>query len=165
MSGLSIREITSESELRNSARVVRNAFRTVALDLNLTRENSPNHPSFITTRRLRADRNRGVKFFGLFLEGRQIGCVAVEKADAALYYVERLAVLPASRHRGYGKRLMELAFEYIRTNGGTKISIGIINEQTILKNWYEGLGFKEISTREFAHLPFTVCFMEREISL
>ena len=165
MSELSIREIPDENELRSSARVVRNAFRTVALDFNLTRENSPTHPSFITTRRLREDRNRGVKFFGLFLESRQIGFIAVERTDAALYYVERLAVLPTYRHRGYGKKLMEFAFEYIRANGGTKVSIGIINEQTILKNWYKGLDFEEISTREFAHLPFTVCFMEREISL
>jgi len=165
MSELSISEITDESGLRSSARVVRNAFKTVALDFNLTRENSPTHPSFMTSRRLREDWNRGAKFFGLFLESRQIGFIAVERVDATLYYIERLAVLPAYRHRGYGKRLMEFAFEYIRANGGTKVSIGIINEQTILKDWYQGLGFEEISTREFAHLPFTVCFMEKEISL
>ena len=164
MSELSVREIPDENELRKSARVVRNAFRTVALDFNLTRENSPTHPSFVTTGRLREDRNRGVKLFGLFLEGRQIGFIAVERADAALYYVERLAVLPEYRHRGYGKRLMEFAFEYIRIDGGTKVSIGIINEQTVLKDWYKGLGFEEISTREFAHLPFTACFMEKEIT-
>jgi ribosomal protein S18 acetylase RimI-like enzyme len=164
MSKLSIREIGSENELRNSVRVIRSAFKTVALEFNLTRENSPTHPSFITTGRLREDRNKGVKYFGLFLGDRQAGFVAVEKADANLYYVERLAVLPEYRHRGYGVQLMEFAFEYIRANGGTKVSIGIINEQTILKNWYKGLGFEEILTREFAHLPFTVCFMEREIS-
>ena len=164
MSELEIKEITSGPELRVSARVVRNAFRTVALDFNLTRENSPTHPSFMTTRRLREDQNRGVEFFGLFLEGKQVGFVAVEKADATLYYVERLAVLPKYRHRGYGKKLMEFAFEYIRANGGRKVSIGIINEQTVLKDWYEGLGFEEVSTREFAHLPFTVCFMEKTIT-
>ena len=113
---------------------------------------------------MREDRNRGVRLFGLFLEGRQIGFIAVERADATLYYIERLAVLLEYRYRGYGKRLMEFAFEFIRANGGKKVSIGIINEQTVLKNWYKGLGFEEISTREFTHLPFTVCFMEREIS-
>jgi ribosomal protein S18 acetylase RimI-like enzyme len=163
MSELTIREITNESELRSSARVVRNAFRTVALELNLTRENNPTHPSFMTTGRLRADRDKGVNFFGLFSGDRQIGFIAVERADATLYYIERLAVLPKYRHRGYGQKLMEFAFEHIRVNGGKKVSIGIINEQTVLKDWYQGLGFEEVSTREFAHLPFTVCFMEREI--
>ncbi|UCB43718.1 MAG: GNAT family N-acetyltransferase [Dehalococcoidales bacterium] len=164
MSELSIREITGLDELRNSARVVRNAFKTVALEFNLTRENSPTHPSFMTTGRLREDRNKGVKFFGLFLGDKQIGFVAVEKADASLYYIERLAVLPRYRHRGYGRQLMEFAFEFIRVNGGTKVSIGIINEHTVLKDWYKGLGFEEISIREFAHLPFTVCFMEKAIT-
>jgi ribosomal protein S18 acetylase RimI-like enzyme len=164
MSELSIREITDERGLRNSARVVRDAFRTVALDFNLTRENSPTHPSFMTTGRLQEDRNKGVRFFGLFTGDRHIGFIAIERADAALYYVERLAVLPEYRHRGYGKKLMEFAFEYVRANGGKKVSIGIINEQAVLKNWYKELGFEEVSAREFAHLPFTVCFMEREVS-
>lgn len=165
MSELSIREIIGELALRNSARVVRNAFRTVALDFELTRENNSTHPSFITTGWLREDRNRGVRFFGMFLGERQIGFIAVEKVDTTLYYIERLAVLPQYRHRGYGERLMKFAFEYIRANGGTKVSIGIINKQTVLKNWYTGLGFQETSIREFAHLPFTVCFMERDIGV
>ena len=150
--------------MRGSARVIRNAFKTVALEFSLTRENSPTHPSFMTTRRLREDHNKGVRFFGLFMEDRQIGFIAVEKADASLYYIERLAVLPGYRHQGYGRRLMEFAFQHIKVNGGTKVSIGIINEQTVLKDWYKAMGFEETSTREFAHLPFTVCFMERAIN-
>jgi len=164
MSELDIREIYRENELRDSARVVRNAFKTVALDFNFTRENNPTHPSFMTMKRLREDHDKGVRFFGLFLGDEQIGFIAVEKADADLFYIERLAVLPKYRHRGYGKYLMEFAFEHIRTNGGKKVSIGIINEQTVLKDWYKGLGFEETATRQFAHLPFTVCFMERVIS-
>jgi ribosomal protein S18 acetylase RimI-like enzyme len=164
MSELNIREISGENELRESARVIRNAFKTVALEFNLTRENSPTHPSFMTTGRLREDHNKGVRFFGLFLGERQIGFIAVERADVSLYYVERLAVLPKHRHRGYGKRLMEFAFEHIKVNGGKKVSIGIIYEQAILKDWYKAMGFEEMSTRQVAHLPFTVCFMEREVS-
>jgi len=163
MSELSIEGITNESELRSSARVIRNAFRTVALDFNLTRENSPTHPSFIKIGRLRDDCNKGVRFLGLFLGDKQIGFIAIERADASLYYIERLTVLPEYCHRGYGAQLVEFAFEYIKANGGTRVSIGIINEHTVLKDWYKRLGFEEISTREFAYLPFTVCFMEREI--
>ena len=149
-------------ELKNSARVLRNAFRTVALEFNLTKDNCTTHPSFITTRRLLENGKKGAKFFGLFSEDRQIGFIAVEKADATLYYVERLAVLPEYRHMGYGKKLMEFAFKHIKVNGGKKVSIGIIDEHTVLKNWYKEFGFEEISTKKFAHLPFTVCFMEKE---
>ena len=47
--------------------------------------------------------------------------------------------------------------------GGNKISIGIIEENAKLKDWYLKLGFNHISTRKFKHLPFTVGFMEMEM--
>ena len=34
----------------------------------------------------------------------------------------------------------------------------------VLKDWYGKLGFVEISTMKFPHLPFTVCFMEGDSS-
>ena len=42
-----------------------------------------------------------------------------------------------------------------------KLSIGLMDEHTVLKNWYKELGFKGIGAQVFHHLPFTVCFMER----
>ena len=63
----------------------------------------------------------------------------------------------------YGQELVEFTIDQVSKHGGKKISIGTIDEQTILKNWYKKLGFKEISTRKFEHLPFTVCYMEIEV--
>lgn len=163
MSEANINEINNESELRDSARVIRNAFKTVALEFNLTRKNCPTHPSFVTVRQLNELRRRGLKLFGLFLGDTQIGFVAVEKADKSLFYIEKLAILLEHRHNGYGKKLMEFALEYIKVNGGKKVSIGIIDEHIVLKNWYRELGFEVTTTKKFAHLPFTVCFMEKEI--
>jgi diamine N-acetyltransferase len=51
----------------------------------------------------------------------------------------------------------------MRDNMGRQVSIGIIDDHTVLKNWYLGLEFKETNTKQFAHLPFTVCFMEMDI--
>lgn len=44
-----------------------------------------------------------------------------------------------------------------------KIKIGIVEENTILKEWYEKIGFVHTGTKKFEHLPFTVGFMEIEI--
>jgi len=44
-----------------------------------------------------------------------------------------------------------------------RASFGIVNEQEVLKSWYKGLGFTEKETRSYPHLPFTVCFMEKEL--
>ena len=158
------REITDAEELINSVRVIRDSFKTVALEFNLTKKNCPTHPSFVTIRQLKQLRTKGLTFFGLFLSDRQAGFVAVEKADENLYYMEKLAVLPEHRHKGFGTELVGFVLDYVRNNGGNKIAIGIINEHTVLKNWDKGLGFTEINTRVFEHLPFTVCFMERDSS-
>ena len=88
-----IREISTESELRKSVKVIRDSFRTVAVEFKLNRENCPTHPSFITLNQLTELKNKGTKFFGYFVENIQIGFVAVEKANENIYYMEKLAVL------------------------------------------------------------------------
>lgn len=152
--------ISDKERISASAGIVRKSFKTVALDLRLTRQNCPTHPSFITNVLLFALYEKGLMFFGGFLNAKQIGFVAVERADPLLYYLEKIAVLPADRHHGYGRKLVEFVIKYDRAYGGKKISIGTVDEQTVLKDWYKNIGFKEVSTRKFAHLPFTVCYME-----
>jgi ribosomal protein S18 acetylase RimI-like enzyme len=108
-------------------------------------------------------KRKGLTLFGLSQGEVQVGFIALERLGAAIYSVEKLAVLPTFRHHGYGQMLLKFAIDHVRNNGGQKVSIGIINEHFILKNWYLGLGFKETGTKKFPHLPFTVCFMERGV--
>ena len=155
-----IREIYDGEGLGNSVRVIRDSFRPVAAEFGLTPENCPTHPSFITVERLDELRKREVKLFGLFLGETQVGFVAVEKAEEAIYYMEKLAVLPDYRHRGYGSRLVEFALDHARTGNGEELCIGVINEHTVLKEWYKSIGFQEVTSRKFDYLPFTVCYMK-----
>jgi len=59
--------------------------------------------------------------------------------------------------------LIELVLDYVRHNQGRTITIGLIDEHEILKNWYKAMGFKETGAQKFVHLPFTVCFMEKDV--
>jgi diamine N-acetyltransferase len=161
--GFQISQIYDSLGIKNSARVIRNSFKTVAREFNLTRANCPTHPSFVTVKKLNELKKKGLIFFGGFSGEVQIGFVALEKADAILYYMEKLAVLPNHRHHGYGRGLVEFAIEHVKKQNAAKISIGTIDEQTVLKEWYKKLGFKEVSTKKFLRLPFTVCYMEIKI--
>ncbi len=162
-----IREIVSKKELKESVNVLRKSFLTVAHEFNLTKETVPSNPAFITLNRLEEMQNKGIKLFGLYSDkehGKKlIGFIAIEKADDFLYYLEKLAVLPEYRHRGYGKKLLDFASDYVNKKMGKKISIGIINENLILKNWYKKHNFIETGIKLFDHLPFTVCYLEKEI--
>jgi GNAT superfamily N-acetyltransferase len=160
---MTIEEITDGDTLRQSVVVIRDAFAGVAAEFGLTKENCPTNPAFITRERLESLREKGVRFFGLYKSERQIGFAAIEKADGAVFYLEKLAVLPEHRHKGYGKSLVDFACERAAMAGGQAVSIGIMDNHTLLKGWYEGLGFVETGTKQFSHLPFVVCFMEKRL--
>lgn len=158
-----IRQVGTDTELEKSAAVIRGAFSTVAAEFGITKENCPSHPAFMSADRLRIMKGHGVSLFGLFENSAQIGFVAVGKASGGLYFIEKLAVLPEHRRNGLGKRLMDYALDHVKQEGGNKLSIGIIDEHRVLKAWYADYGFVETGVRRFEHLPFAVCFMEKQI--
>jgi N-acetylglutamate synthase-like GNAT family acetyltransferase len=144
--------------------VIRAAFATVAEARGLTEASAPTHPSFMTLERLRGMSARGVRLFALSEAGQVIGCAALETSRRpGVRYLERLAVVPAARHRGHGRALVEHVVAVARADGAEALSIGIIDDDLVLKRWYEGLGFAVTGTRRFEHLPFVVCYMERRL--
>jgi ribosomal protein S18 acetylase RimI-like enzyme len=161
---IAIKEISAEIELIQSVQIIRDAFATVARDFNLNEANCPTNPAFTGIEKLKEMQKKGVKLFGLYIGNRQVGFVAIEKANESVFYMERLAVLPEARHAGLGKKLMDFAFQYVKKERGAKISIGMINENTILKKWYQNYGFVETTVKTYPHLPFTVCIMEKSVS-
>lgn len=150
-------------ELATSLRVITESFSTVAAEFGLSKENCPTHPAFMTLTRLQEALEKKVEFFGLFSGKLQIGFVAVEKSTDEVFFLERLSVLPDYRHHGYGKKLLDYASDFIKAQGGKVVKIALINEHIVLKQWYLDYGFTETGTKNFPHLPFTVCFMEKEI--
>ena len=59
---------------------------------------------------------------------------------------------------------MDFTKEYVKSQNGEIVIIGIIDENKILKQWYSDYGFIVKGTKVFSHLPFTVCFMELKVS-
>jgi len=128
-----IKELTTENELENSVKVIGDSFKTVAVEFKLNRDNCPTHPSLITLPQLNEMRRKGLKLFGLFEDDTQVGFVAVEQKKDKVYLLEKLGVLPECRHKGYGTKLINFVCEYVKNAEGKSLSIGIINESTVLK--------------------------------
>jgi ribosomal protein S18 acetylase RimI-like enzyme len=139
--------------------LIRKSYRDVARRFNLTSENCPKHPSNCTDDWIRNDFARGVSYYIIAPNGRPAGCAALEIPEPDLGYLERLAVLPADRRQGIGRRLVDHVFDRAGASGVKKISIGIIGAQSELKRWYQKIGFIEGTTQNFGHLPFRVTFM------
>lgn len=152
-----------DAELDACADVIRQSFLTVAKDFGLTPENCPSNGAFIKSDRLLAEKEKGNLMYALHANNIIAGFVAIGKLPDGTFTIEKLAVLPEYRHNGYGRVLINYAKEQVQRLGGTKISIGIIEENVILKNWYTANGFTSTGTKVFEHLPFTVGFMEYNI--
>jgi predicted N-acetyltransferase YhbS len=118
------------------AEIIRSSFRDVAKRFGLTQENCPKHPSNCTVDWVQRDMDRGVTYFILEDEGLASGCVALELASFELCYLERLAVRPRQRQRGFGRTLVDYVLAEAKRLGAHRVSTGIIAGQTELKNWY-----------------------------
>jgi GNAT superfamily N-acetyltransferase len=140
------------------AQLIRRAYHTVAQRFNLNRDNCPKHPSNCTDAWVQSDMLAGKSYFVLS-DCEPVGCVAIEPAPNAVFYLERLAVLPSRQRQGLGRHLVTHARTQIRLRGGREIGIGIIDAQSELKQWYRRLGFDVTAKRDFEHLPFRVALM------
>ena len=152
-----------KTQINIAAKVIRESFVTVAIEFGLTEQNCQNHTSFITSDKLQHHMELGWLMYGLYDNGRLVGYVSLSNKNDGVYELHNLAVLPEYRHRSYGKQLLDFCKMKAKEVGGCKIAIGIIEENTVLKNWYAANGFSHTGTKIFAHLPFTVGFMEWEV--
>lgn len=159
-----VKEIVSPEAVETSAEVVSTGFATVANDLGLTIENAPTHPAFISVQHLITLLSTNYRLFGLYENNKQVGFVALGPLVDGAFSLEKLAVLTDYRHRGYGAVLVRFALDYASKKEADQIVINLIDENTILKDWYRDLGFDETDVKKFPDLPFTVCYMKYDLS-
>ncbi len=149
-----------DDDLDKCVQVIHSAFGTVAKEFGLTETNSPTNAAFMKSERLTYDRDKGNLMYVLKEQGNIAGFMQLEKKEENRYELKNICVAPEYRHRGFGEALLDFAKGKVKELGGNKISIGIIEENTVLKQWYLNNGFIHTGTKKFDHLPFTVGFME-----
>lgn len=159
---ISIIKVTKDN-LPECLDVIHQSFATVAADFGLTEENCPKHTSFIPISYLETQMKWGWLMFGLYTDERIIGYMSLSKEADKAYELHNLAVLPEFRHLGFGTQLLDYAKETVKSLGGSKIKIGIIEESTVLKNWYIANGFEHTGSKKFDHLPFTSGYLEWKV--
>jgi ribosomal protein S18 acetylase RimI-like enzyme len=142
---------------------IRSSFKEVAERFGLTRENAPRHPSNCTAEWIQKDMDRGATYFIIENGALVSGCVAIERVNPEVCYLERLAVLPEQRHQGFGEALIRHVLLQANLLGVHSVNIAIIAEHTELKDWYKRIGFIEGESKEFSDLPFRVTFMSYKV--
>lgn len=155
--------VESKEQLDICLDIVHKSFQTVADEMNLTKDNCSSYTAFMPIEKLISQFENNTPMLLYQYNGCFAGYFSLSINDDSVE-PNNLAVLPEYRHLGIGKELVDYAITYAKNIlGANKIKIGIVEENTILKEWYEKIGFVHTGTKKFEHLPFTVGFMEIEI--
>ena len=160
-----VRPISEQWEIDDAVKAIRHSFKPVARRFGLTLQNCPTHPSFIEKDRLTETAGRDGRLFSCYVDNHVIGFYSLKRSrkNAGIFFLERLCVSPANQKRGIGATLLSHSCAQAAGLGAQKLSLGLIDAHTELKEWYGRRGFMQTEIREFAHLPFTVCFMEKSL--
>lgn len=159
-----IKEI-NEKDIAECVKVIRESFHTVAEAFGFTEENAPRFTAFATTEERLNWHLLGEHrpMYAYYENDKIIGYYSLLLQENNECELNNLCVIPSYRHKGIGEELLAHAFKTSKEMNCTKMNIGIVEENTVLRQWYEKLGFHHIGTQKFDFFPFTCGYMEREL--
>ncbi len=157
-----IKEI-DEGNLLACVDVIRTSFGTVALDFGFTKQNAPRFTAFATTlERLEWQFYQEHRpMYAFFDKERIVGYYSLVLLENHECELNNLCVLPEYRHQKIGALLLNHAFDCARNFGCQKMKIGIVEENQVLREWYEKFNFVHVGTKKFDFFPFTCGYMEK----
>ena len=152
----------NHNDINECVDVIKESFLTVANEFGFTQENAPRFTAFATTeQRLSWQLNNKKRPMYAFIVDRKIvGYYSLALQDNKECELNNLCVLPQFRHKGIGEKLLLHSFEAAKNLNCSRMNIGIVEENQLLKKWYESFGFKHIRTQKFDFFPFTCGYME-----
>lgn len=159
-----IRKVGQE-DIKECVEVIVKSFMTVADEFGFTINNAPRFTAFATTEeRLNWHLNGEHRPMYVYIEDDIIvGYYSLLLQENEKCELNNVCVLPKHRHKGIGEKLMKHAFATVAELGCKKINIGIVEENTVLKEWYASQGFIHTGTQKFDFFPFTCGYMEKTI--
>jgi N-acetylglutamate synthase-like GNAT family acetyltransferase len=106
--------------------------------------------------------NKGGHIFMVYAQGLPVGCVALIPAKDSIYELSKMAVAPAMRGQGIGRKLLQHTVAQARLLGAKSLFLG---SSTKLKNavhLYESIGFRHVdpATLPDMHYSRADVFME-----
>ena len=160
-----IKEI-DKSEIAECVNVIRKSFQTVADEFGFTPENAPYHTAFATTEekllnQLEYEHRPMAAYYDD--NGKILGYYSLQYLENSECELNNLCVLPEARHKKIGELLLEDAVARAKNNNCTKMKISIVEENKVLRRWYECHGFVHTNTIKYDFFPFTCGYMEKDL--
>ena len=159
-----IKEI-DKSNIAECVNVIRKSFQTVADEFGFTPDNAPRFTAFATTEewlvyQLEIEHRLMAAYFDDDGDNRILGYYSIQFLENHECELNNLCMLPEARHKKIGEALLEDAVARAKSNDCTKIKISIVEDNTVLRCWYEKQGFIHTHCEKYDFFPFTCGYME-----
>ena len=164
MSDIYIRQLTKQ-DIPESVDVIRTSFLTVGKEFDITPENAPMYTAYSTDEAKiifwMDEQHRPM--YGYFADGKLVGYYNLAFVSEVECELGSLCVLPEYRHDGVGEALLNDSIARAKKLGYTIMNLSIVEENTVLRKWYEKHGFTHVGTKKFDFFPFTCGYMVKEL--
>jgi ribosomal protein S18 acetylase RimI-like enzyme len=151
------------SDAKVVAALIRRSFARQAQILGIRESEYPNYVAFETQARVETRMASGIVILIARIGAGLVGTVSCAVRAERRGEIIRLAVDPAHRGRGYGRKLMECAEQEIAAAGASVAELSIVRKFERLRLYYEALGYCSIGTRNVPSLPFEVLYMGKPL--
>lgn len=150
-------------EMQACSDVIKESFASVAVKFNITKENAPNYVAFSTAPdKLTEQYLSGRKMYVYVLDEHIVGFFSLSYNDSNCE-INNLCVRPEYRHKGIGEDLLQFAIQRAKSKQADKLTLSIVEENTVLKEWYSSFGFIHTHTKKYDFFPFTCGYMELKL--
>lgn len=161
-----LRKLIRKAELKDlekCAEVIRNSFSTVAEEFNITKENAPKYVAYsITSDKLAEQFSNGRLMYVCEKDNNIIGFFSLDIFNDECE-LNNFCVLPEYRHKCIGKSMLDFAISLAVKKNVKKIRLSIVEENTVLAEWYSSFGFVHTHTIKYDFFPFTCGYMEMNL--
>lgn len=96
----------------------------------------------------------GGRIFFAIAGGQYLGCCALLRMGDAEYEVAKMAVTPASRGAGIGRKLLRATIEAARDGGARRLYLETNHVLTPAIRLYESVGFKHLPPERITPSPY-----------
>lgn len=157
-----IKEI-DRNDIAECVNVIRESFATVADEFGFTVLNAPRFTAFATTEERLYWHLDGEHrpMYAFYDNGKIVGYYSLLLQANNECELNNLCVIPTYRHKGIGEKLLKNALDVAQGLNCNKINIGIVEENKVLREWYEKFGFIHTGTQKFDFFPFTCGYMKK----
>lgn len=108
---------------------------------------------------------KGGKVFFVEMGGQTVGCVALIPMGGGVYELSKMAVSPAMRGQGIGRKLLEYAIAQARALEASSLFLG---SNSVLKNavhLYEAVGFTHVPAEKLPEMHYARADVFMEMGL